>query len=242
MSARIVIENLGMRFELDRQKRPMTPAVRHVRRHTTSLWAMRSLDCEIGAGTGMALIGPNGAGKSTLLRVIAGVLEPDEGSVTIRGRVGSLLSTTAGLMPRLTGRENAVLLGVLAGLRKSTIRASLDQIRHRSELDGAFERPVSTYSQGMRARLGLAVIQQTEPEILLLDEVHEAIDGEHRRAVAEFAATVRRRGGIVVATGHDHHELRRLCDRAVRLDCSRLEPVIDWRLDHESPLATRAIG
>jgi len=194
---------------------------------------MRGLDCVIESGTTVGLIGSNGAGKTTLLRVIAGVLEPDEGRVCVEGRIGSLLSTGAGLMPRLTGRENAVLLGVLAGLRKQTVRASLDQIRHRSELDGAFDRPVSTYSQGMRARLGFAVIEQTDPDILLLDEVHEAIDGDYRGRVEQFAQALRRRGGIVVAAGHDHHELQRLCDRALRLDHSSLEVVADWQAPRE---------
>jgi lipopolysaccharide transport system ATP-binding protein len=165
------------------------------------------------------------------------VLQPDEGRVLTRGRIGSLLTINGGAMPRLTGRENAMLLGVLAGLRKRTVRASLEEIKERSGLAEAFERPVGTYSQGMRARLGFAVIQQADPDILLLDEIHEAIDGDYRRHVEDFADALRARGGIVVSAGHDHLELRRLCDHAIRLDRTGVQHVDDWGvLEERAPL------
>src|SRR5205085_7558861 len=113
-------------------------------------------------------------------------------------------SVDAGLMPLLTGRENALLLGSLAGLSRAFVQGALEGVKERSELDGAFDRPVSTYSQGMRARLGFAVIELTAPDVLLLDEVHEAVDESFRQQVVAVAARVRDRGGIVVAAGHDH--------------------------------------
>lgn len=228
MSARIVIEHVGVRFELDRQKRPMTPAVRRLRSHTATHWGLRGISWQVSAGSRVALTGPNGVGKTTLLRLIAGVFVPDEGRVEIHGRVGSLLATNAGLMPRLTGRENAMLLGVLAGLRKREARSALEPIQARTELGSAFDRPISTYSQGMRARLGFAVLEETRPDVLLLDEVHEAIDGVFRRYVESYVSGLCRRGGIVVAAGHDHTELARMCSEAVRLDSLGLHRVEDW--------------
>jgi len=224
----VVISELGVRFDIDRQKRPTTPALSRIRRHCTAVWGLRHISGAIEAGTAVALIGPNGAGKTTLLRTIAGVLEPDEGQVQTCGRIGSLLAINAGAMPRLTGRENALLLGVLAGLPRRWTREALDQINELAGLSTAFDRPVSTYSQGMRARLGFAVIQYSRPDILLLDEIHEAIDGEYRRHVEQFARDLQRSGGIVIAAGHDHQELARLCDQALRLDGSGLHPVPGW--------------
>ena len=171
----------------------------------------------------MALLGPSGAGKSTLLRTIAQVFLPDAGRIDVRGRVGSLLSIDAGLMDTLTGRENSSLLGVLAGLGRRESRAALDAMKERSRLGDAFERPVSSYSQGMRARLGFAVADETDPEILLLDEVHEALDHEFRDVVEERARQIVDRGGIIVAAGHDHPLLERLCTRAFLIGGGRIE-------------------
>lgn len=220
--AQIRVQGLGIRFELDRQVRPVTPVMTRVRRRCKTVWALRGLSVEIGPGEGIALVGRNGAGKSTLLRAIAGVLPADEGTIEVHGRVGSLLATGAGLMPQLTGRENALLLAVLSGLEKSPARAAIPAIHERSALGEAFERPVSTYSQGMRARLGFAVIEYIRPEILLLDEVHEAIDETFRSELEERAERIREQGGIVIAAGHDHPMLARLCDRVFLLEESGL--------------------
>jgi ABC-type polysaccharide/polyol phosphate transport system ATPase subunit len=130
------------------------------------------------------------------------------------GRLASLLSIEAGLLTALTGRENALLLGVLAGMTRSQARAALEDIKSRSGLGGHFDRPVSSFSQGMRARLGFAVADSVDPEILLLDEVHEALDHEFRDKVEERAREILAAGGIIVAAGHDHPMLARLCNRA----------------------------
>ncbi len=217
MSATIRARNVGVRFLFDRQRRPVTPMMSLLRRHCGSTWGLRGLNLEVAAGESVALIGANGAGKTTLLRVLAGVMAADEGELTIRGRVGSLLSVDAGLTPLLTGRENSMLLGVLAGLTRAESRAAFERVRLRSNLGESFERPVSGYSQGMAARLGFSVVEQAAPQILLLDEVHEALDHDFRATAEERARRVLEEGGIVVAAGHDHAELERLCDRAVLL-------------------------
>jgi ABC-type polysaccharide/polyol phosphate transport system ATPase subunit len=214
----IRLEGLGVRFAFDRQQRPMTPLAARIRRRTTTAWALRGVDLHVEAGESLALIGPNGAGKTTLLRVLAGVLPADEGTALVDGRVGSLLSIQAGVTSLLTGRENAMLLGVLKGLSRTESRLALDDVRERSGLGDAFEHPVSTYSQGMRARLGFAVVDRLEPRVLLLDEVHEALDHEFRRGMEQRAAEIVEAGGIVVAAGHDHAELSRLCEGALLLD------------------------
>ncbi len=150
--------------------------------------------------------------------MIAGVIPPDEGSIEVTGRVASLLSTGAGLGALLTGRENAVLLAVLAGLSLNEAEEDLDSIAERSDLAEAFDRPLHTYSEGMRARLHFAVIQATEPAVLLLDEVFEALDHEFRGRVEDYARNLRARGGVVVAAGHDHLALERICPDGILLD------------------------
>ena len=207
----------GVHFFFDRQHRVVTPTLARIRRHGTDVWGIRDVTFSIRAGEGVALLGANGTGKSTLLRAVAGVLPTDAGKLDTRGRVAALLSVDAGLMPALTGRENSILLGVLAGLSRRDARRSLADIQERTALGDEFENPVSSYSQGMRARLGFAVADQISPEILLLDEVHEAIDHDSRVFVEQRAHAILRDGGIVIAAGHDHTLLERLCGRALLL-------------------------
>jgi len=217
VSASIAADGLGVHFFFDRQHRVVTPALARVRRRGSDLWGIRGITFSIGPGEGVALLGSNGTGKSTLLRTVAGVLPADAGRLETRGRIAALLSVDAGLMPTLTGRENCVLLGVLSGLSRRAARRSLAALQERTALGDEFDHPVSSYSQGMRARLGFAVAEQVSPDILLLDEVHEAIDHDSRTFVEERAHAILRDGGIVVATGHDHALLERLCGRALLL-------------------------
>jgi lipopolysaccharide transport system ATP-binding protein len=222
VGVRAGLEDAGVRFDFDRLGRVVTPGLARLRRVRATTWGLKHVSIDIEPGVGLALVGPTGSGKTTLLRMLAGVILPDEGSAEVRGRVGSLLATDAGLAPLLTGRENAELLGVVAGLAVAEIRERMDLIGERTRLGDAFDRPVHTYSLGMRARLGLAVIRAISPQILLLDEVFEALDHEFRAIVEDLARELRQAGGIVVAAGHDHQALERICPRAVWLDRGRV--------------------
>jgi ABC-type polysaccharide/polyol phosphate transport system ATPase subunit len=217
LSALVRANGVSIHYLFDRQQRTISPTMAHFRRVDGETWALNEVSLEIAPGEGVALLGASGSGKSTLLRVIAGVLEPDAGDLRTRGRIGSLLSVQSGVMALLTGRENTLLLGVLAGLTPREAREGMEDVKRRSHLGDHYERLVASYSQGMRARLGLAVIEQTQPEILLLDEVHEALDHEFRDHVEAYGRDLLAAGGIVVATGHDHPMLERLCTRALLL-------------------------
>jgi ABC-type polysaccharide/polyol phosphate transport system ATPase subunit len=215
--AAVQLRGVGVRFDFDRLRRVVTPGTAPIRRVRATAWGLRHVDLRIEPGSGLGVVGATGSGKTTLLRVLAGVMPPDEGAVEVSGRVGSLLATGAGLAWLLTGRENAELLGVLAGLSLAETRDSIDLVEERSRLGDAFDRPVHTYSEGMRARLGFAVIQLISPQLLLLDEVFESLDHEFRAIVEGFARDLRDRGGIVVVAGHDHTALERICPRALLL-------------------------
>jgi ABC-type polysaccharide/polyol phosphate transport system ATPase subunit len=206
---------VGVRFYFDRHRKVVTPVGARLRRHGSTKWGVRGVSFESAGGEGIALIGPSGSGKTTTLRLLARVYWPDEGRIVVRGRVASLLSVEAGLLHLLTGRENAMLLGVLGGMSRRASRRALDSVRDRSQLGEAFDQPVSTYSQGMRARLGFAVAEETDPQVLLLDEVHEALDHQFREIVEQRARALVEAGGVVVASGHDHGMLARLCTRAI---------------------------
>jgi len=213
----ILAEQVGVRFLFDRQRRVVTRTAAHLRRIGSTMWGLHDLSFAIGPGEGVALLGASGSGKTTLLRLLGGVYQPDAGTLEVRGNVACLLSTDAGLLPLLTGRENALHLSVLAGLSRAQARSALDSITRRSDLGDYFERPVSSYSQGMRARLGLAVADERNTQVLLLDEVHEALDHEFREKLERRAHELLGAGGVVIAAGHDHPMLKRLCERALYL-------------------------
>jgi ABC-type polysaccharide/polyol phosphate transport system ATPase subunit len=200
----------------------VTPGLRHLRRIRASAWGLRNVELALEPGEALALVGATGSGKTSLLRVLAGVLPVDEGTVAVEGQVGSLLAADAGLQVLLTGRENSELLGVLAGMGLAEARAAVAGTAERAQLGAAFDRPVHTYSQGMRARLGLAVIRATSPTVLLLDEVFEALDHEFRAIVESYARELRAAGGIVVAAGHDHAALARICPRAAWIEAGHV--------------------
>ena len=234
MTAAVVARGLGVEFLFDRQRRLVSPTLARIRarRTGTTSWGLRELDLEIGGGEAVALVGRSGGGKTTLLRTIAGVLAPDAGTIRVDGRVGALLSVGAGVMGALTGRENAQLLGVLAGLSAREARRAAPSVQAASGLGDSFDLPVSSYSQGMRARLGFAAADEADPQILLLDEVHEALDHDYRSLVQERAREILAGGGIVVAAGHDHPLLEQLSTRALWLDQGRI--VADGRLEEVS--------
>lgn len=214
----IAAAGLGVRFLADRQRRQMTPAMASWRRGVTEVWGLRDVSLTVGPGEGVALVGPSGAGKSSLLRAIAGVHPADAGRIDVSGPVAPLLSTEAGLLAALTGRENAQLLGVLAGLSRREARARLDEVCAQSRLESDFERTVGGYSQGMRARLGFAAIAVPSARIFVLDEVHEAFDHAFRGVLEQRVTELLSAGGVLVAAGHDHGLLARLCSRAVHLE------------------------
>jgi ABC-2 type transport system ATP-binding protein len=124
----VIAEDAGVRFQLDKHKRLVSPALAKIRRGGTTVWGVHDLNVTLGPGEGVALIGPSGSGKTTLLRLLAGVLEVDAGSLRLGGHVGSLLSIDAGVSAHLTGRENARLLGVLSGLSAGQSLAALDRV------------------------------------------------------------------------------------------------------------------
>jgi ABC-type polysaccharide/polyol phosphate transport system ATPase subunit len=173
---------------------------------------------EVGRGEMLALLGRNGAAKSTLLRLIAGVTPPTAGEVEVHGRLFPLLELNAVIHPELTGRENARLLGILAGLGRRVVAERMAAIEQFSDLGSWFERPVRTYSAGMCARLGVAVAMHSGCEILLIDEALTVGDLGFQNACLRRLRELRSLGATVVLASHDLDLVQAVADRAVVLD------------------------
>lgn len=169
-------------------------------------------------GDRLGLVGPNGAGKSTLLRVLAGIYTPTSGTIQINGTAKGLFDVTLGMIPDATGLENIYIRALQSGFRLGEIRALVPAILKFSELHHAIEKPVSTYSSGMRLRLATAVSTMIEPDILLLDEWIGAGDARfNTKLKARMMRLVDNSHGLVLAT-HNVNLMKSLCSRALVLD------------------------
>lgn len=182
-----------------------------------TFWALRDVDFEVARGETLGLIGPNGSGKSTLLQLIARIILPDRGTVTIDGRVAALLELGAGFNPDLSGRENIFLNSSILGFGRREIEEKLDDIIAFSELERFIDTPVRNYSSGMYARLGFSIAVHVDPDILLVDEVLAVGDEAFARKCADKFDHFRRQQKTIVIVSHDLDSVERLCDRALLL-------------------------
>ena len=194
-----------------------------LRRHPERvLWALQDVSLAVEAGLSVGLVGPNGAGKSTLLRLIGGVGRPDGGTITTRGRVGALLELGAGFHPDLTGRESAMLAGVIAGLSRAEVRRLLPAIVAFAELEDFLDSPLRTYSSGMMTRLAFSIASHVEPELLLIDEVLAVGDlGFQRRCIDRIRA-FQQNGVAMILISHDPQLIAELCHQVVWLRGGRV--------------------
>lgn len=180
--------------------------------------ALHDISFEIYKGEAFGIIGRNGAGKSTLLGLIAGVLRPSSGSVTVRGKVSPLLELGAGFHPELTGRENILLNGVLMGLTRAKVLKSIDEIIEFSELGDFIEQPIRVYSSGMLSRLGFSVVAHLDPEILLIDETLAVGDMRFQKKCVDRIMDFKNSDTTIVFVSHDISTVEQICDRSLWID------------------------
>jgi lipopolysaccharide transport system ATP-binding protein len=188
----------------------------HLRR--AEFLAVDDVSFEIRPGECIGLIGHNGAGKSTLLKMLNGLIRPDKGRITMRGRVGALIELGAGFSPVLTGRENIYINGAVLGFSKREIVAKFDEIVDFAELHDAIDAPVQTYSSGMYVRLGFAVAAQLNPDIFLIDEILAVGDVAFRMKCFKHLLDSKRAGRTIVVVSHNMIDINRICDRVVVMD------------------------
>ncbi|QBQ53548.1 ABC transporter ATP-binding protein [Nitrosococcus wardiae] len=177
--------------------------------------ALRDVSFDLYQGESLGVIGSNGAGKSTLLKVLSGIILPDKGKIINPGHSVALLSLRLGFDPNLSGRDNAIVSGLLLGFRRKQVEEKLDEIIAFAELESFIDYPLHTYSAGMRARLGFSVAFHMEPDILLIDEVLGVGDADfQRKSRAEMERKIASDKTIVLVS-HSAAAIRKLCNRAV---------------------------
>src|SRR5512143_1417280 len=186
------------------------------------IWALKDVCFDLEEGRVLGIVGRNGAGKSTLLKILSRVTEPTEGTVTVRGRVGSLLEVGTGFHPELTGRENIYMNGAILGMKRTEIDSKFDEMVEFSEVSQFIDTPVKRYSSGMYLRLAFAVAAHLEPEILVVDEVLAVGDAEFQRKCLGKMNDVAEQGRTVLFVSHNMSAILRLTQETIVLEKGRL--------------------
>lgn len=181
-------------------------------------WALKDVSFEINQGDRVGIIGRNGAGKSTLLKILSRITSPTSGSVSLRGRVASLLEVGTGFHPELTGRENIFLNGAILGMRRTEICKKFDEIVTFAEVEQFLDTPVKRYSSGMYVRLAFAVAAHLEPEILIVDEVLAVGDAQfQKKCLGKMEEVSAREGRTVLFVSHNMPAIESICTSAFYL-------------------------
>ncbi len=186
-------------------------------------WALDNISFELRKGEALGLIGVNGSGKTTLLRLLAGIFPPDKGEIMVKGRVGALIAVGAGFHPYMTGRENIYLNGAILGMSREEIDSKFNDIVDFAEIGDFLEAPVSTYSSGMRVRLGFSIAAQLEPDLLLVDEILAVGDLGFRRKCVTHMMDYLQKGRALVLVSHNMHLVQSICNRCLLLEQGQIE-------------------
>ncbi len=220
MSVAVEIHDLSKRFRLYHEKySSLKERVVHVGHIPyEEFWALRNVAAEIPTGHTVGILGRNGSGKSTLLKCIAGILQPTDGKVVVRGQLAAMLELGAGFQPELSGRDNIYLNGSLLGFSRREIARRFDAIVEFAELEQFIDNQVKYYSSGMYVRLGFAVAVNVEPDVLLIDEVLSVGDERFQQKCLDRVQQFQRDGRTIVVVSHSPDLLRQICEEILVLD------------------------
>lgn len=187
-------------------------------RRIKEVHALQNISFDIAHGSTLGIIGHNGAGKSTLMRAMAGILPPTQGRIEVHGRVSTLLALGVGFNPALSGRENVILGGLAAGMRRSEVDAKYEEISAFAELDDFMDAPMRTYSSGMYSRLAFAVAVHMDPDILLIDEALSTGDAKFKAKAQAKMLELTKKSSTMVLVSHALGTVRDMCDEVLWLD------------------------
>ena len=185
----------------------------------TEFRALKHISFNVKRGEVVGLVGTNGSGKSTMLNIIAGVLEPSEGTCTVKGNIAPLIELGAGFDMELTARENIYLNGALLGYTRDFIDEKFDEIVEFAELRDFVDMPLKNYSSGMVARIAFAIATITEPDILIVDETLSVGDVFFQQKCEERIQHFITSGDVTVLfVSHSIEQVERICQRAIWIE------------------------
>jgi ABC-2 type transport system ATP-binding protein len=226
MSVVIDVKEIGVSFRRNRKRNFSIREMLLQQKNTSpkgEFWALRNINFQVNAGEAVGLMGANGQGKSTLLRIIAGVLLPDEGSVTVSGGVAPLIELTGGLKSDLTARDNIALVAGLHGVSRSELKKRFDSIVEFAEVGDFLDTPVRHFSSGMKVRLGFSIVTSIDEPIILVDEALAVGDAAFKEKCYIRMKDLLNQGKTLFLVSHKERDLKEFCTRGLYLKNGALE-------------------
>jgi lipopolysaccharide transport system ATP-binding protein len=227
----IIVDNISKKFRIPHEKKTtlFQNIVGIIKRQFDyeEFWALKDVSFEIEKGEAFGIIGKNGSGKSTLLKILAKVLYPDTGSVTMNGKTASFLELGIGFQPELTAKENVYIYASILGMSRKQVDKIYDDIFDFAELKRFENMKLKNFSSGMYMRLAFSTAIRAEPDTLLIDEVFavgdEAFQSKCTAKINEF----REQGKTIVFVSHALNTVKSLCQRSSLLSEGRIVSIGD---------------
>ena len=214
----VILENVTKKFDSSKPRKKFRFNKNKSKSESNGKFvALDNISFSVSEGEMLGIIGTNGSGKTTLLRTIAGIYQPNEGRITINGKMAPLLHIGTGFHNELVAKENIILSGMLSGLSKSDITAKVDEILEFSELQEFSNMKLKNYSSGMRARLAFSTAIQINPDIMLIDEILSVGDHAFRMKSYKLFYSFRKNKKTILYVSHNLEALSKLCDRVLFL-------------------------
>lgn len=226
----IEVKNVSMKFNLGIEKgfslkQGFVDMFKKKEKINNDFWALKNVNFDVEKGEVVGFIGSNGAGKSTLLKVIAGVMKPTKGKVSVYGNICPMIELGAGFDSQLTARENIYLNGAVMGYSKEFINSKFDEIVSFSELSEFLDVPIQNFSSGMIARLAFSIATVVDPEILIVDEILSVGDIAFQKKSEEKMLNMINGGTTVLFVSHSIDQIRNMCNKVVWIEKGKVQAI-----------------
>jgi lipopolysaccharide transport system ATP-binding protein len=222
MMSAIIVDNVSKKFRIPHEKKHTVfqNIVGLIKRQFSyeEFWALKDVSFEVNKGEAFGIIGRNGSGKSTLLKIMAKILYPDSGSISLNGKVASFLQLGVGFQPELTARENVYIYSSILGLGRKQVDRIYDEIFDFAELKKFENMKLKSFSSGMNLRLAFSTAIHAVPDTLLLDEVLAVGDEAFQKKCRDRMNQFKAEGKTIVFVSHALDTVNELCQRSMLLN------------------------
>ena len=216
----IEVKNVYKKFNLHRRATTLKDLLsyREKKREKHVHQVLEDISFNVKKGEALGIIGKNGSGKSTTLKLLSKILRPEQGTITINGKVACLIELGAGFHPDMTGRENIFINASIFGLDDKKVKEKLDEIIEFSGISEYIDQRVRNYSSGMYMRLAFSVATSVDADILLIDEILAVGDIEFQKKCFDRLEQFKNNGGTIVLVTQSPDQAKEFCDNVMWID------------------------